>query len=96
MQILNNKNAVRGRVDKVFETVDKGSTPRGVKSKTIKIVIPFSCLTLVLRHSVKPPPCVTDKWIVGSLTQRHRVTSLFPGQGNLVNEAVNNTVIATT
>ena len=69
------------------ETVNSGSIPGRVKPKTIKIGIhSFPATFSNKRDSVKPPPCVVDRWAGGSLTRRQKVPSLSPGQGNLVNE----------
>ena len=69
---------ISGRVDRASaaEAVDSGSISCRVKPKTIK-----------KRDSVKPLPCVVDRWAGGSVTRRpKKVPLLFPGQGNLVNK----------
>ena len=51
-----------------IETVDSGSIPSRVKSKIIKITI-HTCLLIaqIKRDSVKPPPCVLDRWQFDSI-----------------------------
>ena len=62
------------RMDRVChtETVDSGSIPGWVESKTIKLVfIAFPAWRAAIkRDSVKPPPCVVNRWAGGSLTRR--------------------------
>ena len=41
------------------------------------------------KDSVKPSPCVVDTWADGNLTRSENITSLFPGQGNLVKKRGN-------
>ena len=51
-----------------IETVDSGSIPNRVKSKIIKTTI-YTCLLSaeIKRDSVKPPPCVLDRWQFDSI-----------------------------
>ena len=37
---------------------------------------------------MKPPPCVVDRWTGQLDFKTEQVSSLFPGQGNLVNKNV--------
>ena len=70
---------ISDRVDSATaaKTIGSGSIPGWVKSKTIKIgICSFSCLTFgIERDSVKPPPCVVDRWAGGSLTREFRAVS---------------------
>ena len=65
---------ISGRVDRASatEAVDSGSIPGRVKPKNYKNwYSQLSCLTFsIKRDSVKPPPCVVDRWAGGSLTRR--------------------------
>ena len=61
---------ISGRVDRASatEAVDSGSIP-GQDYKNWYSQL--SCLTFsIKRDSVKPPPCVVDRWAGGSLTRR--------------------------
>ena len=63
------------------ETVDSGLIPGRVKTKDSKTWhSQLPCLTFSIeRDSVKPPPCVVDRWAGGSLTRRPKVSfALFP------------------
>ena len=60
---------ISDRVDKASatKTIDSGSIPGRVKLKTIKIGIhsfPACRLAIKGTDSVKPPPCVVDRWQV--------------------------------
>ena len=65
---------ISGRVDKASatKTVDTGSITGRIKSKTIKVGIHSLPVwrSTTKRDSVKPPPCVVDRWANGSLTRR--------------------------
>ena len=60
---------IRGRVRRApaTETVDSGSIPGRVKPKIIKLVFTAPCLPIsIKKDSVKPIPCVVDRWACGS------------------------------
>ena len=52
------------------ETVYSGSIPDWVSPKAIKIGIHSFSTVQQLCGSVKPSPCVVEKWAGGSLTRR--------------------------
>ena len=78
-----------GQVDKAFaaETEDSNSIPGQVKLKGIRfgMYIFFAWRSAIKVDTVKPPPCVIDRWRLDSKTKRFFASS---DQGNLVNKNV--------